>query len=99
MVQLSPAEVPLAELFLSHMGSVVPLEEIQLMFQLSGRSKANNNIRVTIFQLRFKIELLTRRQFTLACAYGEGYSLRPNVDYESVSHGYEARQERALYGT
>ncbi len=75
-VQLSVAEVPLAELFLTHIGSVVPMEEICLLFRLAGRSTTGSNIRVTIFQLRFKIELLTHHQFSLACAYGEGYALR-----------------------
>lgn len=75
-VQLSVAEVPLAELFLTHMGSVVPMEEIFLLFRLAGRSTSGSNIRVTIFQLRFKIERVTHHQFSLVCAYGEGYALR-----------------------
>jgi DNA-binding response OmpR family regulator len=76
-VQLSPAEMPLAELFMAHLGSVIPIEEIHLIFRLSGRSITGSNIRVTIYQLRFKIELLTNHHFTIACAYGEGYTLRP----------------------
>ncbi len=96
-IQLSPAEVPLAEMFLSHFGSVVPIGEIRLMFRLAGRSTASSNIRVTIYQLRFKIELLTRRKFTLACAYGEGYVLRPNTDADTESGDYEARQMQAAY--
>ena len=56
-VQLSPAEVPIAELFMSHAGSVIPIDETQLMFRLAGRSVTGSNIRVTIFQLRFRIEL------------------------------------------
>ena len=75
-IQLSAAEVPLAELFLTHMGSVVPMEEIFLLFRLAGRSTSGSNIRVTIFQLRFKIELVTHHEFSLVCAYGEGYALR-----------------------
>lgn len=96
-VQLSPAEVPLAEMFLSHFGSVVPLREIQLMFRLSGRSTASSNIRVTIYQLRFKIELLTRRKLTLACAYGEGYVLRPNSERDAEPQDFEARQRPVAY--
>lgn len=76
-VQLTPAEVPLAELFLAHLGSVIPLDEILLMFRLAGRSTSGSNLRVTIFQLRYKLELLTGQHFALACAYGEGYVLRP----------------------
>lgn len=75
-IQLSAAETPLAELFLTHIGSVVPMEEIFLLLRLAGRSTASSNVRVTIFQLRFKIELLTRNYFSLACTYGEGYALR-----------------------
>jgi DNA-binding winged helix-turn-helix (wHTH) protein len=75
VIQLSPAEVPLAELFISHMGSVVPIDEVLLMFKLAGRASTGSNIRVTIFQLRFKIELVSRNQLTITCAYGEGYAL------------------------
>lgn len=97
-VQLSPAEMPLAELFMCHIGSVIPIEEIQLMFQLAGRSITGSNIRVTIFQLRFKIELLTRNHFTLVCAYGEGYALRPGKAADGPrSRPLEARQNRAAY--
>jgi len=98
-VQLTASEVAVAELFLHHFGSVIPLDEILLLFKLSGRSTEGSNIRVTMFQLRFKIEAVTRCQFTLTSAYGEGYVLRhargPNPD-----HAYfplEARQEVAVY--
>ena len=37
-IQLTPSEVAVAELFLHHFGSVIPLEEILLLFKLSGRS-------------------------------------------------------------
>ncbi len=97
-VQLSPAEAPLAELFMSHIGSVIPIEEILLMFNLTGRSTTGSNIRVTIFQLRFKIELLTHHHFTLACAYGEGYALRPGKGGEPTSYRpLMAQQNRAPY--
>ena len=97
-VQLSPAEAPLAELFMSHIGSVIPMDEILLMFRLTGRSVTSSNIRVTIFQLRFKIELLTRHHFTVACAYGEGYALRPGKGGDSRPfQDLEARQNRAPY--
>ena len=96
-VQLSPAELPIAELFMSHAGSVIPIDEIQLMFRLAGRSVTGSNIRVTIFQLRFKIELLTRHQFTLVCAYGEGYALRPGKAADPPFPNLEARQPRVSY--
>ena len=97
-VQLSPAEMPLAELFMCHIGSVIPIDEIQLMFKLAGRSITGSNIRVTIYQLRFKIELLTRNHFTLVCAYGEGYALRPGKAADGPrARPLEARQNRAAY--
>ena len=73
---LTPSEVAVAELFLSRFGSVIPLEEIQLLFKLAGRSIEGSNLRVTMFQLRFKIEALTRCRYTLTSAYGTGYVLK-----------------------
>ena len=73
---LTPAEVAVAELFLSRFGSVIPLQEIQLLFKLAGRSTEGSNVRVSMFQLRFKIEALTHCQYTLSSAYGQGYALR-----------------------
>lgn len=73
---LTPSEVAVAELFLSRFGSVIPLEEIQLLFKLAGRSTEGSNVRVSMFQLRFKIEALTHCQYTLSSAYGLGYVLR-----------------------
>jgi DNA-binding response OmpR family regulator len=98
-VQLTPSEVSVAELFLHHFGSVIPLEDIALLFKLSGRSTEGSNIRVTMFQLRFKIEAVSRYQFTLTSAYGEGYVLRhargpnPATTYLPL----EARQDVAVY--
>lgn len=96
-IQLSPAEVPLAELFISRIGSVVPMEEVLLMFKLAGRAASGSNIRVTIFQLRFKIELVTRNQLTITCAYGEGYALRPGKGPPRAPEHLEARQPIAPY--
>ncbi len=98
-VLLSVAEVPLAELFLTHIGSVVPMEEIYLLFEVAGRSTSGSNIRVTIFQLRFKIEQLTRNYFSVVCAYGEGYSLRTSKSREDQSRWpqLEANQSMAVY--
>lgn len=93
-ILLSVSELPLAELFLTHMGSVLPLEEICLLFRLAGRSTSGSNIRVTIFQLRFKIELLTRNYFSVVCAYGEGYALRAirSKEHRPTRPQLEARQ-------
>ncbi len=98
-ILLSAAEVPLAELLLTHIGSVVPMEEINLLFRLAGRSTSGSNIRVTIFQLRFKIELLTHNYFSVTCAYGEGYALRTARSKEGRSPWpqFEARQQMAAY--
>ncbi|MFM7227414.1 MAG: hypothetical protein ACKO10_07705 [Betaproteobacteria bacterium] len=97
VIQLSPAEVPLAELFISHMGSVVPIEEVLLMFNLAGRAATGSNIRVTIFQLRFKIELVSRYQLTIASANGEGYALRPGKGPPRPKEYLEARQTMPPY--
>ncbi len=75
-ILLTPSEVAVAELFLARFGSVIPLDAIQLLFKLAGRSVEGSNVRVTMFQLRFKIEALTRCHYTLTSAYGQGYVLR-----------------------
>ena len=75
-VLLTPSEVAVAELFLAHFGSMIPFEQIQLLFRLAGRSTEGSNVRVTMFQLRFKIEALTHCRYTLSSAYGHGYVLR-----------------------
>ena len=92
-------ELAIAELFLHHFGSVILLEDIILMFKLSGRSTENSNIRVTMFQLRFKIEAITRCQFTLVSVYKEGYSLRNSRNYDTdfPFPDLEVRQETAVY--
>jgi DNA-binding response OmpR family regulator len=97
VMQLSPAEVPLTELFISHMGSLVPMDEILLMFKLAGRASTGSNIRVTIFQLRFKIELVSRNHLTIMCSYSEGYALRPGKGPPRVPEYLEARQTMAPY--
>ena len=98
-INLTPSELSAAELFLRQFGCVIPLEEISLMFKLSGRSTDGSNIRVTMFQLRFKIEALTRFEFTLRSIYKEGYSLRHTTknDSEDPPKNYELRQNLANY--
>ena len=88
-----------AELFLHHFGSVIVLEDIELLFKLADRSTEGSNIRVTMFQLRFKFEAVTHCQFTLMSVYREGYALRQmrNDDPGFTFPDYEARQDVAEY--
>ncbi len=86
-ILLTPSEVAVAELFLSRFGSVVPMEELQLLFRLAGRSTDGSNVRVTMFQLRFKIEALTHCRYTLTSAYGLGYVLKHGKAGDAASSG------------
>ncbi|MCE2870264.1 MAG: hypothetical protein LW714_02480 [Oxalobacteraceae bacterium] len=97
--QLTASEVAVAELFLNHFGTLIPTEDIHLLFKLSGRSTEGSNIRVTMFQLRFKIEAVTRCQFTLTNAYNSGYVMRHVNAYDSKPPAptLEAWQETAKY--
>ena len=94
---LTAAEVSVAELFLNYFGTVISIEDIHLLFKLAGRSTEGSNIRVTMFQLRFKIEAVTRCRFTLINAYNTGYVLRHVQGYEPNFPSFEARQDRAVY--
>jgi DNA-binding winged helix-turn-helix (wHTH) protein len=76
IARLSPSEFTLAELFLARMGVVVSLAELTRFFDAAGKSTEPNNIRVTIHQLRLKIEELTRSQLRLFTVYRKGYCLR-----------------------
>ncbi|MEY3721436.1 MAG: hypothetical protein RL618_1955 [Pseudomonadota bacterium] len=95
--QLTVSEVSVAELFLNHFGTVIPIEDIHLLFKIAGRSTEGSNIRVTMFQLRFKIEAVSRCQFTLTNTYNAGYVLRhvhtPDAGYTDL----EANQDVATY--
>jgi DNA-binding winged helix-turn-helix (wHTH) protein len=73
--RLTPTEYTLAELFLTHMGTVISLPELEYLFRTSGKSTETNNIRVAIFQLRLKLEILTKSQVQLASVYKKGYCL------------------------
>ncbi len=99
-ITLTPSEVSVAEMFISRFGSVIPLQEIQLLFKLAGRSTEGSNVRVTMFQLRLKLEALTRCHYTLTSAYGQGYVLRhgKGSDTGHPYLGWEARQPVAVYG-
>jgi hypothetical protein len=95
--QLTASEVAVAELFLNHFGTLIPTEDIHLLFKLSGRSTEGSNIRVTMFQLRFKIEAVTRCQFTLTNSYNSGYVMRHvnSYDAQPPSNPLEAWQDTA----
>jgi DNA-binding response OmpR family regulator len=96
--QLTASELSVAELFLHHFGTVIPIEDIHLLFKLAGRSTEGSNIRVTMFQLRFKIEAVSRCQFTLTNTYNAGYVLRHTHAQDPEYPDLEARQEVATYG-
>lgn len=76
-IHLTPSECALAELFLNQMGTVILIKDLIALFKSSGKSTEGSNIRVTIFQLRLKLEMLTKSQYTLASVYKQGYVLRP----------------------
>ena len=94
---LTAAEVAVAELFLHYFGSVISIEDIHLLFKIAGRSIEGSNIRVTMFQLRFKIEAVTRCQFTLINAYNTGYVLRHTHGNDPNFSHWEVRQDTATY--
>lgn len=75
-IHLTPSEFALAELFLNQMGTVISTKELVSLFKSSGKSTEGSNIRVTIFQLRLKLEMLTKSRYTLASVYRQGYCLR-----------------------
>lgn len=75
-MHLTRSEFALAEMFLGQMGSVIPLSDLVLLFKSTGKSTEGSNIRVTIFQLRLKLEMLTKGLFTVASVYKRGYCLK-----------------------
>lgn len=78
-IHLTPSEFSLAELFMNQMGSVVPIKDLVTLFKSTGKSTEGSNIRVTIFQLRLKLEMLTQSAMTLASVYKQGYCLKHKV--------------------
>lgn len=89
-VHLSPSEFEVAELFFDRLGTIIPLHELVAFFEQSGKSAAMNNIRVTIFQLRLKLEQLTRSKVTIETVYRRGYVLKQcalNTPHASESGG------------
>ncbi|NEX63062.1 winged helix-turn-helix domain-containing protein [Noviherbaspirillum galbum] len=78
-LRLTPTEYTLAEAFLRKMGTVIPFKDLVMLFQAAGKSTSPNNIRVAIFQLRSKLEALTRSRITLLNVYKQGYCLRQAI--------------------
>jgi len=76
---LTCSELILAELFLVRLGAVVPFSELQDFFKATGKSNEANNIRVAIYQLRLKLEMLTKSQYTIVSVYKQGYCLKRNA--------------------
>jgi DNA-binding response OmpR family regulator len=95
-MHLTRSEFALAELFLSQMGSVIPISELVLLFRSTGKSAEGSNIRVTIVQLRLKLEMLTKGQYTLVSVYKQGYCLKQKTrsTLKEVSDSFEERGGR-----
>jgi DNA-binding winged helix-turn-helix (wHTH) protein len=95
-IHLTPSEFALAELFLNQMGTVIPIKDLIMLFKSSGKSTEGSNIRVTIFQLRLKLEMLTKSQYALVSVYKQGYCLRPKsrpaVEGQSVFETLETKK-------
>jgi DNA-binding response OmpR family regulator len=96
-VHLTRSEFALMELFLSQMGTVIPLSDLAMLFRSTGKSTEGSNIRVTIFQLRLKLEMLTKGQYTLTSVYKQGYCLKQKSrsTIKEISDGLDARQRVA----
>lgn len=77
--RLTPAEYTLLELFLNNIGSIISLQELVQTFRASGKSSEANNIRVAIYQLRLKLDTLTKSQMPLTSIYRQGYCLRQKL--------------------
>ena len=75
-IHLTPSEFVLAEMFLSQPGAVISLPNLTRLFKASGKSTEGSNIRVTVFQLRLKLEMLTRSRYSLVSIYKQGYCLK-----------------------
>jgi len=78
--RLTPSEFMLLELFLGQMGTVIPFKDLVFFFRSAGKSAESNNIRVAIFQLRLKLEILSRSQVKLVSIHRQGYCLKQNTN-------------------
>lgn len=76
VLHLPQSEFMLAELFFKQMGMVIPFKDLIAFFKSKGKSCEANNIRVAIFQLRLKLEMLTKSQIMLSSIYKKGYCMR-----------------------
>ncbi len=76
VLHLPASEFMLAELFFKQMGMVIPFKDLVFFFRSNGKSCEANNIRVAIFQLRLKLEMLTKSQIMLSSIYKKGYCMR-----------------------
>jgi DNA-binding winged helix-turn-helix (wHTH) protein len=92
-MQLTRSEFALADLFLSQMGTVIPLADLALLFRSTGKSTSGSNIRVTVFQLRLKLEMLTKGQYTVTSVYKQGYCLKQKTrsTIKEISDNLDAR--------
>ena len=75
-IRLSPSEYALADFFFGKLGTTIRSEELAAFFSAHGKSTDANNIRVAIYQLRLKLEKLTRSQLRIESIYKQGYCLR-----------------------
>jgi DNA-binding response OmpR family regulator len=93
-IHMTRSEYALLELFLSQMGTVIPLTDLAMLFRATGKSTEGSNIRVTIFQLRLKLEMLTKGQYTVVSVYKQGYCLKQKArsTLKEISDGLDARQ-------
>ncbi|MES2831662.1 MAG: winged helix-turn-helix domain-containing protein [Pseudomonadota bacterium] len=82
--RLTPAEYTLLELFLNNIGSIISLQELVQTFRASGKSAEANNIRVAIYQLRLKLDTLTKSQMPLTSIYRQGYCLRQKLKSKTM---------------
>jgi DNA-binding response OmpR family regulator len=87
IARLTPSEFILAELFLSQMGVVISFKDLAQFFRSSGKSAEANNIRVMIYQVRLKLEMLTKSQFMLTSIYKQGYCMRHKIVSASSAQG------------
>ncbi|MDO8299502.1 winged helix-turn-helix domain-containing protein [Lacisediminimonas sp.] len=94
---LTRSEFALAELFLAQLGSVIPTSDLVALFKSTGKSTEGSNIRVTIFQLRLKLEMLTKSQYTLASVYKQGYCMKQKPR-PTVVEDYALRSGRPTPG-
>lgn len=92
-MHLTRSEFALADLFLNQMGTVIPLADLALLFRSTGKSTTGSNIRVTVFQLRLKLEMLTKGQYTVMSVYKQGYCLKQKTrsTIKEISDNLDAR--------